>query len=440
MTRLRASESFQGNERFQVISTLGRGGMGVVYSVYDRERQAKVALKTLNEGSPLELMRLKNEFRALQELDHPNLVSLGELFEEDGRWFFTMELVEGEDFITHVRLEEEEPGGLFTGGDTFEGSGARIRHDAGRLLFDEKKLRDGLVQLLGALGALHATGRVHRDIKPDNVLVQPDGRVVLLDFGLVTQSDPGQLSVHYNPVGTAAYMAPEQAAGLAVGPEADWYSVGVLLFEALTGTPPFTGTFNQILLAKHGQEAPRPRALQAVVPEDLDALCVGLLSHDPSLRPHPEETVRILRGGRRGVDSRQATVGTRIPVFVGRRREMAWLSGALRDVAEPGTGDPAALRRVGAGQERTVATGGPGDAGPGLAHSGALGTLQRTGVRLVQGLRQRGGRAQPLPRASDRKGGRPTDATERRSPGAGLPHAHVSARARQRGREPEATR
>lgn len=109
MTRLRSSESFQGNERFQVLSTLGRGGMGVVYSVYDRERQAKVALKTLSEGSPLELMRLKNEFRALQELDHPNLVSLGELFEEDGRWFFTMELVEGEDFITHVRLEEEEP-------------------------------------------------------------------------------------------------------------------------------------------------------------------------------------------------------------------------------------------------------------------------------------------------------------------------------------------
>ena len=336
MSPLRPTDPFTGNGRFQVISTLGRGGMGVVYAVFDRERQVQVALKTLNEGSPMELLRLKTEFRALQEMDHPNLVSLGELFEENGRWFFTMELVAGLDFISYVRLTEEEPGGFFSGESTAELEMSRTPVSRGRLIFDEEKLKDGLVQLSAALLALHATGRVHRDIKPDNVLVQSDGRVVLLDFGLVTQSDPGQLSVHYNPVGTAAYMAPEQAAALPVGPEADWYSLGVLLFEALTGTPPFTGTFNQVLLDKHAKEVPRPRALNRAVPEALDELCTRLLSHDPARRPRPEEVTRVLRGGRKGADSRQATVGTRVPVFVGRRREMQWMENGMREVAKQG--------------------------------------------------------------------------------------------------------
>ncbi len=306
-------QSFHGNQRFKVLSMLGRGGMGVVYEVYDRERKAKVAVKTLNEGSPKELLRLKSEFRALQELEHPNLIQLGELFEEDGFWFFTMELIDGVDFLTYVRRREE---------------GA---------LYHERQLRQCLIQLVEALACLHASDRVHRDIKPENVLVEPSGRVVLLDFGLVTQTDPGQLSQEGNfPVGTASYMAPEQGASLQVGPGADWYAVGVMLFEALTGTHPFTGTFSQLLIAKFAGVAPRVRALRPEVPEDLDHLCAVLLEHDPDKRPGAEEILRLLR--REALPSVRpgASMGTRLPVFVGREQELAWIREGQSAVA--GTG------------------------------------------------------------------------------------------------------
>jgi serine/threonine protein kinase/tetratricopeptide (TPR) repeat protein len=309
MSHLKTSAQFTGTDRFQVLSELGRGGMGVVYAVWDVERQTKVALKTLNEGSSAELLRLKTEFRALQELEHPNLVSLGELFEEQGQWFFTMELLEGQDFISHVRRLKAEslpvPAGegasgedvgasredvCASGEDVGASDGAPVRWD-----YDEIRLRAALIQLGRGLQVLHATGRVHRDIKPANVLVQEDGRVVLLDFGLVTQSDPGQNSEgQYYPVGTARYMAPEQAASLRVGPEADWYSVGVLLFEALTGTVPFSGTYSQVLLAKHDGSAAEPVSLNPAVPVDLNQLCVALLQHDPARRPRAEEVLQLL--------------------------------------------------------------------------------------------------------------------------------------------------
>ena len=337
MSSAPTSGRFEGNDRFQVLSLLGRGGMGVVYKVFDRERQTKVALKTLNEGSAVELLRLKAEFRALQELEHPNLVSLGELFEDQGRWFFTMELVEGQNFIAYIRTPEDESGGMFLGGDTCENDPIHDRPSQGRMIFDEDRLRESLVQLCGALEALHATQRVHRDIKPENVLVQGNGRVVLLDFGLVTQSDPGQLSVaNYHPVGTAAYMAPEQAASLQVGPEADWYAVGVLLFKALTGTPPFTGTFNQLLLAKHTQAVPRPRALNSAVPEDLDALCMALLQHEPAQRPRGEDVIRVLQRRRPEAAGLNKTMGTRLPVFVGRQRELDWIFQGQAEVRSTG--------------------------------------------------------------------------------------------------------
>src|SRR5262249_42632337 len=129
----------------------GRGGMGVVYEALDRERGARVALKTLQHVSADGLLRFKTEFRALQDVHHPNVVRFGELFEERGQWWLTMELVEGDSFLDHVR-----PGGRL----------------------DERRLRVALPQLAAALRALHGHGLVHRDIKPHNVLVTAAGRVV----------------------------------------------------------------------------------------------------------------------------------------------------------------------------------------------------------------------------------------------------------------------
>ena len=121
--------------------------------------------------------------------------------------------------------------------------------------FDEQKLRDALKQLFEGLAALHASDRVHRDIKPSNVLVTREGRVVLIDFGLVTDSSHTTIS---GVVGTPAYMAPEQAASLEVGPAADVYAVGVMLYEILTGAMPIDGAPLQVLLDKQTREPAPP--------------------------------------------------------------------------------------------------------------------------------------------------------------------------------------
>src|SRR4051812_11823896 len=225
--------------------------MGVVYQAFDRERNTMVALKTLrglSESLDAEVvLRFKNEFRSLQDLHHPNLVSLGELIEDSGHWFFTMELLDGVDFLEWVRPggasdgehtpTRRSPGALMTPATTPDGTiGAALAHAptvpvsvAAPSPLHEGRLREALRQLAAGLSALHAAGKVHRDIKPNNILVQRDGRLVLLDFGLVTDATRENWADE-GVVGTTAYMAPEQAASKPVGPEADCYAVGVLLF------------------------------------------------------------------------------------------------------------------------------------------------------------------------------------------------------------------
>ncbi len=213
-----AEFEFAGTERFEIKRRLGSGGMGVVYEALDREKNARVALKILKHVDAQALYRLKNEFRALQDLEHPNLVSLGELVETGGQWFFTMELIEGVDFLSYVRclVDESTPTpvpDLAPSEDTLRSEqvvGPRTAGSTRKL--DEPKLRAALGQLCLGLVALHAAGKVHRDIKPSNILVTSEGRVVLLDFGLITDASGGEQSTEVHIVGTAAYMAPEQDA------------------------------------------------------------------------------------------------------------------------------------------------------------------------------------------------------------------------------------
>ncbi len=227
---------FRGTRRFQVLRRLGTGGMGVVYEAIDRETGASVALKTLRAPSAESLLRLKREFRALQDLRHPNLVSLGELVEDGGVWFFTMELIQGVNFVDYVRpdwRERRRHPRVVADADTAELAPGdpwpqAIAAADGNPGHDGARLRRGLAQLARGLCALHDAGMVHRDVKPSNILVTDAERVVLLDFGLVADAGPGRGWTEDNVVGTALYMAPEQAAGRPVGPEADWYGVGVL--------------------------------------------------------------------------------------------------------------------------------------------------------------------------------------------------------------------
>src|SRR5262245_46853962 len=179
--------------------------MGVVYQVLDRERGQSVALKLLRNLDEHSLYRFKNEFRSLADLVHPNLVRLHELFFENGQWFFTMDFVEGTPFLRYVwELVGPDPAFSVSEADTWRGP-ARHR---GRPRADEKRLRRCFLGLAQGVRALHQVQKVHRDIKPSNVLVTRDGRVVLLDFGLITDVRPGGENTETRAVGTAIYMAP----------------------------------------------------------------------------------------------------------------------------------------------------------------------------------------------------------------------------------------
>jgi len=295
-------EDFVGTERFQVLRRLGKGGMGVVYEVLDLERNERCALKTLRRLSANAVLRFKTEFRALQDLDHPNLVRLGELFEDAGQWFFTMELVEGVPFLSYVRPEgEADSGGIQLSVERdeeptlpHESDGAPAREPAKMpKRYDEPRLRSALAQLASGLQALHLAHKVHRDIKPSNVLVTHEGRVVILDFGLVTEAAHKRMWPDDHLVGTVSYMAPEQAAQKPVGPAADWYATGVVLYQALTGKLPVRGSTQEVLVLKQAVEPVPPNAL-ADVPEDLDRLCGDLLRIDPAARPDGPEVLRRL--------------------------------------------------------------------------------------------------------------------------------------------------
>ena len=209
--------------RFSIVGLLGRGGMGIVHEAIDRETGDHVALKTLGTLDPASVFRFKQEFRSLSGIHHPGLVRLGELFEDEGRFFFTMEVVRGVPLLDYVRVspKSERPKGL-------DEEVSRVRRSTpssrppkmAAVGYDEERVRHAFGELAQALVALHAAGRVHRDIKPSNVLVSEGGRVVLLDFGLVTEiaaDEPGN-----DVVGTPHYMAPEQAGGSGGGPAADW--------------------------------------------------------------------------------------------------------------------------------------------------------------------------------------------------------------------------
>ena len=151
---------------------------------------------------------------------------------------------------------------------------------------DLDKLRLALPQLARGLHALHSAGKIHRDVKPANIRVTSEGRVVLLDFGLVAEHERRRGYESGSIVGTVAYMAPEQCnADSSLSPAADWYSVGVVIFQALTGKLPFEGSPARVVLDKQTKNAPGPSDLATGIPDDLDQLCRQFLDRDPAARP-----------------------------------------------------------------------------------------------------------------------------------------------------------
>ncbi|HEV8269349.1 MAG TPA: serine/threonine-protein kinase, partial [Thermoanaerobaculia bacterium] len=339
MTSIPGSEGFTGNDRFTIQRCLGSGAFGVVYQAHDRDRDAIVALKTLIRADPAALFLFKQEFRALTDVVHPNLVQLHELLSDGEQWFFTMELVDGSSFLDWARGGRHEGPGFSTRRMTISSSPSDSDSEISFAAppappAEPDRLRRGLVQLGEGLVALHRAGMLHRDIKPHNVLVTREGRVVLLDFGLAADLGPhrSHQSSGLHTVGTPAYMSPEQAAGLAVTEASDWYSVGVVLYEALTGRLPFGGRPLEILMEKQRREPVPPRSIAPDAPEDLDHLTVELLRRDPEERPAGDEILHRLHSGPRArISPRRASrsSGSRPAFLVGRDQALQNLQDAL---------------------------------------------------------------------------------------------------------------
>ncbi len=298
---------------YEILDVLGSGGMGVVYRALDKNRGAEVALKAVQQESPGAIVRFKQEFRGLLEVVHTNLVRLYELIFHDSGWYIVMELVEGADFLGYVRgdpctaADDLRRTGLTT--TEVQGSWSSVAPEPGRLgpaqapkplsSANRRRLRNALLQLARGIAAVHEAGKLHRDIKPSNVLVTPRGRVVLLDFGLLADLGRGGLTQasEGHALGTAAYMSPEQAAGMKVSASSDWYSMGVMLYEALTGRLPFLGSPVEVMMDKQRFDPPPPCELVPDLPDDLAALCIDLLRRDPSTRPTGHDILRRLGGG-----------------------------------------------------------------------------------------------------------------------------------------------
>ena len=272
-------------ERFTIEAPLGRGGMGAVYRAYDRERGQRVALKTLIAPDAQSIYRFKREFRALADVAHPNLITLYDLVATGEDWCFTMELVDGLDFMSYIcgrrdqsyqqkknltktvevsalgRIQGEPDSATAldladSDDDTVALPEAPVTTKSRSYpKLDLNLLAPALIQLTEAIQTLHESGHLHRDIKPANILVTKEGRVVVLDLGVITEMSGGKRRADDKVAGTPRYMAPELFDSSEPSPASDWYAFGVILYQLLVGKRPFSGSPTFMLADKKSPES-----------------------------------------------------------------------------------------------------------------------------------------------------------------------------------------
>ena len=261
--------------RYQLEEVIGRGGMGTVYRATDKVLGRPVAVKVLPaalaEQDPANVPRFEREARAAAALNHRAVVAIYDSGADEDARFIVMELVPGRSLDQIVR--EEAP----LAPTRAAGIAARVAD---------------------ALAAAHKAGIVHRDIKPANVMVADDGSVKVLDFGIARAADHTALTQGASVVGTASYMAPEQALGRAADERSDIYALGCVLYAMLTGAPPFTGEGAAAILNQHAHVEPSSAAAaNRAIPPGLDALVLQMLAKDPADRPQSAAAVRDLLNG-----------------------------------------------------------------------------------------------------------------------------------------------
>ncbi len=251
--------------RYEVKELLGAGGMGVVYRAFDRELQEPVAIKTLRSqalaGGNVALERFKQEIRLARRIAHRNVVRTYDLGEVGGTYYLTMEYVEGTSLKQLIASRGKLP--------------VPVTLTIGK-------------QLCRALEVAHAEGVIHRDIKPQNMVVEPNGFLKVMDFGIARLANPPQgkgLTEAGTSIGTPDYMSPEQLSGVELDARSDLYAAGVVLFECVTGRVPFEAETTWALVAKHlEEEPPDPRSLNAEVPEPLAIVILKAMAKQPADR------------------------------------------------------------------------------------------------------------------------------------------------------------
>jgi serine/threonine protein kinase len=248
--------------RYRVERMLGQGGMAAVYLAHDAELERPVAIKVLAEHLATDdafRQRFLREARMAAKLSHPNIVHVYDQGDEDGRPFIVMEYVEGVTLGDELREHGPLP---------------------------PARVVDLALQICGGLEHAHASGLVHRDVKPGNLLLREDGTVKIADFGIARAAQATKLTQIGSVLGTAAYLAPEQAAGEQVTAAADIYSLGCVLFELLTGRTPYVFETLPELVVKQREEPITPiRELRPEVPAELEAAVMHCLARNPEYRP-----------------------------------------------------------------------------------------------------------------------------------------------------------
>ena len=316
--------------RYQLSSRVAIGGMGEVWQATDLVIGRTVALKILKDeylGDPGFLERFRAEARHAALVNHEGIANVFDYGEEDGSAYLVMELVPGEALSTMIEREHTLP---------------------------VDKVLDIVAQTANALQAAHAVGLVHRDIKPGNLLITPDGRVKITDFGIARIADQVPLTATGQVMGTVQYLSPEQASGHPASPSTDVYSLGIVAYECLAGRRPFTGESQVAIAMAHIND--QPPALPGTVPEPVAALVMSCIAKKPADRPATAANLaRAAQALRRG-DVAAATVA--VPA-IGGAGTVAFNPPPGNDAATALIGTQANAPVVGGGAPRSPA--GPED-------------------------------------------------------------------------------
>ncbi len=258
------------SERYELIHLIARGGMAEVYRAHDRLLDRPVALKVLFPELSIDrsfVERFRREAQAAANLSHPNIVPVFDWGEDSGTYFIVMEFVDGRPLSSILKT-------------------------AGSL--SAERTADVGSHVAAALGYAHKHGVIHRDVKPGNVLITDEGQVKVTDFGIARAINTEESLTQTGAVmGTATYFSPEQAEGIGVDSRSDIYSLGVVLFEMVTGRPPFLGDTPVAVASKHVRDhPPAPRELNPAIPPTFEAIILKAMAKDPAHRYRTAEELR----------------------------------------------------------------------------------------------------------------------------------------------------